>query len=85
MENEKALGLLAKHLEYLDGLEWCTRQETLVSSVLAGNMFDWGAREVADLMENTDFGFSEARSKLQGKFFHLGLQETRGSSLSASH
>ncbi|KAJ9573501.1 hypothetical protein L9F63_009065, partial [Diploptera punctata] len=67
MDNDKALGLLAKRLEYLDGLEWCTRQETLISSVLAGNMFDWGAREVADLMENTDFGFNEARSKIQAR------------------
>jgi type II pantothenate kinase len=66
MENDKALGLLGKRLQYLDSLEWFPRQETLVTSVLAGNMFDWGAREVADLMENTDFGFNEASSKIQG-------------------
>jgi type II pantothenate kinase len=66
MENDKALGLLGKRLQYLDSLEWFLRQETLVTSVLAGNMFDWGAREVADLMENTDFGFREACSKIQG-------------------
>lgn len=35
-------------------------------SLLAGNVFDWGAREVADLMENPDFGFQEARSRLEG-------------------
>lgn len=66
MENDKALGLLGKRLQYLDSLEWFLRQETLVTSVLAGNMFDWGAREVADLMENTDFGFHEAHRKIQG-------------------
>ncbi|XP_069676632.1 4'-phosphopantetheine phosphatase isoform X2 [Periplaneta americana] len=67
MENEKALGLLGKRLQYLDSLEWFPRQEVLVSSVLAGNMFDWGAREVADLMENTDFGFQEASSKIPAR------------------
>ncbi|PNF40290.1 hypothetical protein B7P43_G05770 [Cryptotermes secundus] len=67
MENEKALGLLGKRLEYLDNLEWFPRQEMLITSILAGNMFDWGAREVADLMENTDFGFHEARSKIQAR------------------
>jgi len=36
---------------------------------LAGNIFDWGAREVADLMETTDFGFHEALSKMQGIYF----------------
>lgn len=69
MENDKALGLLGKRLEYLDNLEWFPRQEMLITSILAGNMFDWGAREVADLMENTDFGFHEARSKIQGISF----------------
>jgi type II pantothenate kinase len=69
MENDKALGLLGKRLEYLDNLEWFPRQETLIASILAGNMFVWGAREVADLMENTDFGFHEAHSKIQGISF----------------
>ncbi|PSN34733.1 Pantothenate kinase 4 [Blattella germanica] len=67
MENDKALSLLGKRLEYLDSLEWYPKQEALVTSVLAGNMFDWGAREVADLMENTDFGFNEARSKIEAR------------------
>ncbi|CAG2057763.1 unnamed protein product, partial [Timema podura] len=66
-ENEKALRLLSKRLQWLDGLEWSPRQEALVTSVLAGNMFDWGAQEVAQLMENTDFGFYEARAKIQAR------------------
>jgi type II pantothenate kinase len=69
VENDKALSLLEKRLQYLDNLEWCPRQESLVTSLLAGNMFDWGAREVANLMENTDFGFHEACSKIQGIYF----------------
>nr|CAD7596981.1 unnamed protein product [Timema genevievae] len=66
-ENEKALRLLSKRLQWLDGLEWSPRQEALVTSVLAGNMFDWGAQEVAQLMENTDFGFYEACAKIQAR------------------
>jgi type II pantothenate kinase len=69
MENDKALSLLEKRLQYLDNLDWFPRQESLVTSLLAGNMFDWGAREVVNLMENTDFGFHEARSKIQGIYF----------------
>jgi len=66
MENDKALSLLEKRLQHLDNLDWFARQEYLVTSLLAGNIFDWGAREVADLMETTDFGFHEALTKMQG-------------------
>jgi len=38
----------------------------VVKGVLGGNVFDWGAKEVAALMESTQFGFSQALSKLQG-------------------
>jgi hypothetical protein len=71
MENDKALSLLGKRLQYLDNLDWFPRQESLVTSLLAGNMFDWGAREVANLMENTDFGFHEARSKIPGIYLFV--------------
>lgn len=67
MENDKALSLLEKRLQHLDNLDWFSRQEYLVTSLLAGNIFDWGAREVADLMETTDFGFHEALSKMQAR------------------
>lgn len=43
------------------------RYSELVSSVLAGNMFDWGAKEVVDLMEAGGFGFEQAREKIPGK------------------
>ncbi|KAK7864512.1 hypothetical protein R5R35_003123 [Gryllus longicercus] len=67
VENERALSLLEKRLQQLDAMEWIPRQEALVTSVLAGNMFDWGAREVADLMESSDFGFQEAQAKIQSR------------------
>ena len=38
------------------------------SGILAGNVFDWGAKEVAALMETSDFGFQQAMDKLQRMF-----------------
>jgi len=32
---------------------------------LAGNVFDWGAREVAELLEGDQFGFEEATNNLE--------------------
>lgn len=38
----------------------------LCRGVLAGNMFDWGAKAVLELFENSDsFGLNEALSKIQ--------------------
>jgi len=45
----------------------------LVKGVLGGNVFDWGAKEVAVLMESTHFGFSQALDKLQGILFLSSL------------
>ena len=46
-ENEAALLLLSKRLEELDTLPWELRQRASVEGVIAGNFFDWGAKEVA--------------------------------------
>lgn len=52
-------------LDNLDGVE---KLRALILGVLSGNMFDWGAKDVATLMETTDFGFKEAQEKIPGKF-----------------
>jgi type II pantothenate kinase len=66
-ENEHALQLLAARLSQLDAMQWADRQLQLVEGLLAGNVFDWGAKEVASLMEEgKNFGFTEATQKLQG-------------------
>lgn len=67
MENENALKLLKDHLSMLDGLEFQARQEALVRGVLAGNVFDWGAKEVVKLMEK-GLGFKDAADRLQGLY-----------------
>lgn len=66
MENECALALLGSRLNLLDQLPDQERNCELVNALLAGNMFDWGAKDVVDLMEAGNFGFQEARDKLPG-------------------
>ncbi|ESO96157.1 hypothetical protein LOTGIDRAFT_116077 [Lottia gigantea] len=66
-ENEQAVKLLSSHLSELDKLDWHQRQLELVQGILAGNMFDWGAKEVCKLMETGEFGFKEARLRLQSR------------------
>ena len=67
LENEQALKVLAERLALLDGLDWDGRQLALCKGLIAGNVFDWGAKEVAVLMETTCFGFEQAMAKLPGK------------------
>lgn len=46
-ENEAALLLLSKRLKELDMLPWEQRQLALIEGIIAGNVFDWGAKEVS--------------------------------------
>jgi len=46
-ENEAALLLLSKRLKEVDALPWERRQRALIEGIVAGNVFDWGAKEVA--------------------------------------
>lgn len=60
--------LLGERLDELDNMETTERNKELVTALLAGNMFDWGAKEVVDLMETGNFGFRQARAKIPGKY-----------------
>ncbi|XP_023931530.1 pantothenate kinase 4 isoform X2 [Lingula anatina] len=66
-ENEQALKHLEDHLKFLDSLSWQAKQLALVEGLLAGNVFDWGAKEVVNIMEEGQFGFTEARARLQAR------------------
>lgn len=68
-ENDAALTLLQSTIEELDGMETTKRHEELIKSFLAGNIFDWGAKEVAKILENQQFGFQQAREKIPGWYF----------------
>ena len=74
MENECALKLLSDYLNHIDSLSWDCKQEALIRGILAGNVFDWGAREAAQLMEG-GLSFKEAGEKLQGIIYKRLMTE----------
>lgn len=65
-ENEAALSQLELRLEQLDGIEHPRKRWTeLAVGVLAGNIFDWGARAIVDMMETShQFGLDQAVDKI---------------------
>lgn len=67
MENEEALRHLKDRIVALDKLTGTEKIKALIVGVLSGNMFDWGAKAVATLMETSDFGFEEAEAKIPGR------------------
>lgn len=66
-ENEEALRDLHNRITALDKLEDAEKIKALILGVLSGNIFDWGAKDVAQLLETTDFGFEQAQAKIPGK------------------
>lgn len=65
-ENGIALKCFPSVIESLDSLGWEERQFALVKGLLAGNVFDWGAKAVSEVLESEpQFGFEEAKEKLQ--------------------
>ena len=61
LENKAALSLLPSYLEKLQSMEFKDRHEELALGFLAGNVFDWGAKEVALLMEADKMDFEAAK------------------------
>lgn len=68
LENENAISLFAEHIRKIDELDSETRLRKLIMYLLAGNMFDWGAKEVAALLETNNFGFDEALEKIPREY-----------------
>ncbi|ELR61337.1 Pantothenate kinase 4, partial [Bos mutus] len=65
-DNGVALKCFQRVVSALDALDWEERQLALVKGLLAGNVFDWGAKAVSDVLESDpQFGFEEAKKKLQ--------------------
>ena len=65
-ENEEALRHLHERITVIDKLEGVEKIKALILGVLSGNIFDWGAKDVAKLLETNDFGFEEAQAKIPG-------------------
>lgn len=68
-ENLAAVNELETRLKYLDSLSSSSPEQLedeLILGVLAGNVFDWGAKVVTTLLEGPDpFGFEQARNTVQ--------------------
>ncbi|KAG8569064.1 hypothetical protein GDO81_014250 [Engystomops pustulosus] len=65
-ENDIALKCYQKVIRSLDALGWEEKQFALVKGLLAGNVFDWGAKAVSEVLQtDPEFGFEEAKKKLQ--------------------
>lgn len=61
-----ALKYYLKVVKSVEELSWEQRQFTLVKGLLAGNVFDWGAKAVSDVLEtDPEFGFEQAKQQLQ--------------------
>lgn len=66
-ENEASIKKLGSRLEYIDQIaDSRTKWTEIIKGVLAGNMFDWGAQAVAQILENdASFGLEEALNQIQ--------------------
>lgn len=69
LENEYFLGQLSDRFDEIDSIsDPKIRWEEIVRGVLAGNVFDWGAKAVTDMLDKESGGimqFSTARNTLQ--------------------
>lgn len=67
IENEASIKRLRDRLTELDELKCSSKKwEELVKGLLAGNMFDWGASAVAEILQkDKTFGLQEALTKIQ--------------------
>ena len=66
-ENKAAVALLERRLQEIDEIKDTNARWTeLVRGVLAGNMFDWGAAAVANIIEtDADFGLHKALDRIE--------------------
>lgn len=62
---------LHDRITILDKLKGVEKIKELIIGVLSGNIFDWGAKDVAKLLETCDFGFEEAQAKIPGRILLL--------------
>ncbi|XP_062563734.1 4'-phosphopantetheine phosphatase isoform X2 [Armigeres subalbatus] len=67
VENKASIKKLSSRLQYIDQIvDTRTKWTEIIKGVLAGNMFDWGAQAVAQILENdANFGLEEALDQIQ--------------------
>lgn len=72
-EKLSALNTLPNLLEKIDALPEKEKIGVLIDNVLAGNMFDWGANEVHNMLQKGELNFDSAKTKVKKseKYFNL--------------
>lgn len=66
-ENELALKQFKSRIQHLDSItNFENKWEEIAKGVLAGNVFDWGAKAVTDILEKSqNFGLLEAMETIE--------------------
>lgn len=65
-ETEAAFTEFENRIGYIDSLErFEDKWLELSKGIVAGNMFDWGARAVTDILETSEFRFQDAMNTIQ--------------------
>ena len=64
-EAEAAFQVLKDRLSFIDSVSGRAQQIELIEGLVAGNVFDWGAKESLKYLGDANFGLSEARGKIQ--------------------
>ncbi|XP_055387622.1 4'-phosphopantetheine phosphatase [Condylostylus longicornis] len=68
IENENSIRNFKSRLDQIDCLGTEDKWIELVKGLLAGNIFDWGAQTVSEILENDkSFGLNEALAKIQSR------------------
>lgn len=76
-ETDLAFSEFARRIDYIDSLErFEDRWEELSKGMVAGNMFDWGAKAVTDILETSEFHLADAMNTIQKRpWFRDDLDE----------
>jgi len=76
-EKESALETLPGLLKKIDALPEYEKLGVLIDNVLAGNMFDWGANEVHNMLQKGELNFDSAKTKVKKSEKYFNLNEFR--------
>ncbi|ORX82130.1 fumble-domain-containing protein [Anaeromyces robustus] len=78
-EKRTALETLPNLLKKIDALPENEKLSVLIDNVLAGNMFDWGANEVHNMLQKGELNFDSAKIKVKKSEKYFNLNEFRES------
>eukprot|EP00127_Corallochytrium_limacisporum_P006429 Clim_evm19s227 gene=Clim_evmTU19s227 len=69
VENDAALAMFPQVMIELDEMSEPQRYREVLRNVLGGNVFDWGAKDVSDMLEAGKLDFQTAKQKIREPWF----------------